>query len=131
MRTLQHQLACCEAYAEQNPGIQFHVLGSGGSNQAVATTLHGAKRFRVSVNCLWAMRDAPDLDNTLNMLSALSFPGGHVPWSRPRKLVASLLGSLLGITKDKVTRHSCTSASLSIPMLVWIRLSSPAFRCCP
>jgi len=102
VRTLQHQLACCEAYSEQNPGARFHVFGSGGSNQAVATTLHGTKHFRVSVNCLWAMPDSPDLDNTLNMLSALSMPGDHIPWIRPLSLFKNLLGSVLGLTADKV-----------------------------
>ena len=102
VRTLQHQLACCEAYLEQHPGAKFHVLGTGGSNQVVAATVHGTKLLGAKINGLWALPEAPDLDNTLNMLSTLSMPGSHVPWTRPLALLGNLFGALLGTSRDKV-----------------------------
>ena len=87
VRTLQHQLAVCEARrnAGEKSFQQLVSLGSGGSNQVVATLVHARKLGWNGVtknkdgscnhvNACWFDSDEPDLDNTLNMLSALSFP---------------------------------------------------------
>ena len=68
----------------------------------MATTAHGTKLLGGKINGLWALPDAPDLDNTLNMLSTLSMPGRHVPWTRPLALLRNLFGALLGTSRDKV-----------------------------
>jgi len=91
VRTLEHQLAVVEANleasarqgsAEQDMGAvprgSIGVLGSSGSNQVVAAAVHSARqnsqgRFRLpKVKALWCSPDAPDLDNSLNLLSTLS-----------------------------------------------------------
>ena len=74
VRTLQHLLASAERFAEKNPGSRFMVTGSSGSNQCVAATVHGLKSCALNVEAFWAMDDAPEIDNTLNMLSVLSYP---------------------------------------------------------
>ena len=81
VRTLEHQLAVCESrLAASRPGsserrrlAHIGVVGSAGSNQVVATMVHAAPTLP-KVSALWASPDAPDLDNTLNMLSVLSCP---------------------------------------------------------
>lgn len=90
VRTLQHQLAVCESrrIAGEKAFRQLVSIGSGGSNQVVATAVH-ARRLgwdgvtkkcedgTISVNNInacWFDPDEPDLDNTLNMLSVLSLP---------------------------------------------------------
>lgn len=81
LRTLQHQLAACEAHQEACGGeATFSLLGSHGSNQVVATKLHGQRTFGLqpgAIEALTFLPDKPDLDNTLNLLSSLSF-GGRV-----------------------------------------------------
>lgn len=80
VRTLQHQLAVCEARREggEKAFQQLVSLGSGGSNQVIATVVHARKLGwdgkEGDINCCWFDSDEPDLDNTLNMLSVLSFP---------------------------------------------------------
>ena len=79
VRTLQHQLAVIEARrARGEPrfarGGGVHVVGSGGSNQVVATAVHARGLGLPPVAAVWADSDAPDLDNTLNMLSVCSLP---------------------------------------------------------
>jgi len=84
LRTLQHQLAACEAHHESNPDAVFSLLGSYGSNQCVAAKLHGVRRFNLpesSMEAIQIVPDIPDLDNTLNLLSSLSL-GGDVILSR-------------------------------------------------
>lgn len=84
LRTLQHQLAACEAHYESHPEAVFSLLGSYGSNQCVAAKLHGVRRFNLpqaSMEALQNVPDIPDLDNTLNLLSSLSL-GGDVILSR-------------------------------------------------
>ena len=86
VRTLQHQLAVCESrLAAAAPGSAEHarlrriaVVGSGGSNQVVASLAHAGPHLP-KLEALWVAPDAPDLDNTLNMLSTLSLPnlGGY------------------------------------------------------
>ena len=80
VRTLQHQLAACEAYKELEPSTDFKfcVVGSHGSNQVLATKLHGQNSFHLSqqsIQALYLVPDEPDLDNTLNVLSTLSIGG--------------------------------------------------------
>ena len=72
VRTLQHQLAVCEA---KDPKKKIYVTGTGGSNQILATIVHGYKQLKLKILPLWVSKDVPDLDNTLNMLSSLSFIG--------------------------------------------------------
>ena len=105
VRTLQHQLAICEAKREsgQSAYKQLVAIGSGGSNQVVATAVHSYalcwKNNHIidddkdkddtskkedknsntnivpnSIIAGWCDDDEPDLDNTLNMLSVLSMP---------------------------------------------------------
>ena len=76
VRGLQHQIAIVEARSTptHQPGVL--VIGSGGSNQVVATTAHmeaAAPGMHGRVSALWASKDLADLDNTLNMLSTLSY----------------------------------------------------------
>ena len=81
VRTLQHQLAVCESrLAAAAPGSAEHarlrriaVVGSGGSNQVVASLAHAGTHLP-KLEALWVAPDEPDLDNTLNMLSTLSLP---------------------------------------------------------
>ena len=84
VRTLEHQLAVLETRlatggaSESKRLRKIGVLGSGGSNQVVATAVHAAARLP-KLRALWATADEPDLDNTLNMLSTLSLAnvGGY------------------------------------------------------
>ena len=78
VRTLQHLIGSAEAFAEKTPGARFMVTGSSGSNQCVAATVHGLKTSALKMEAFWAMEDEPEMDNTLNMLSVLSYP---VPWT--------------------------------------------------
>jgi 1-aminocyclopropane-1-carboxylate deaminase/D-cysteine desulfhydrase-like pyridoxal-dependent ACC family enzyme len=81
VRTLQHQLAACEAHQEQCPEALFAVMGSYGSNQVVATKVHAASAFGMRPRCMEALAflsDKPDLDNTLNLLSTLSLGGSVI-----------------------------------------------------
>ncbi|KAF0697903.1 Aste57867_11435 [Aphanomyces stellatus] len=72
VRTLQHQLASCVLHHAMHPEARFLVVGSSGSNQNVAAVVHG-RRVGLAVHPFWPMHDKPDLDNTLNFLSILSF----------------------------------------------------------
>jgi len=82
VRTLQYQLACCEAQVERSGGEpwKFLTFGSGGSNQVVATKTHAALIGlpAESVEALTPMPDEKEMDNTLNLLSGLSLPGRQV-----------------------------------------------------
>ena len=78
VRTLQHQLAVIEAKLERQKRPQKQsrllVFGSGGSNQVLATVLYALKLRLLPLRNMTALciKDPPDLDNTLNMLSTLS-----------------------------------------------------------
>mmetsp|Transcript_34529 Transcript_34529/g.83342 ORF Transcript_34529/g.83342 Transcript_34529/m.83342 type:complete len:536 (-) Transcript_34529:19-1626(-) len=88
VRTLQHQLGVLEARRDRGDEAcrQIVSIGSGGSNQVIATVVHANKLGwdnnekksnsddHNSINACWFDSDEPDLDNTLNMLSVLSFP---------------------------------------------------------
>jgi hypothetical protein len=92
VRTLQHSLAVCEA---RQPS-RVVVMGSGGSNQIVATLVHGRKA-QLPIRPLWVKPDLPDLDNTLNMLSGLSLSQGkglHSTWGTPFRCVYSFMTGL-------------------------------------
>jgi 1-aminocyclopropane-1-carboxylate deaminase/D-cysteine desulfhydrase-like pyridoxal-dependent ACC family enzyme len=75
VRSLQHQLAVIESKMASGNGPEkgVVVMGSGGSNQVVATVVHGLHTLGIPCSALW-MHDPPDFDNALNMLSTLSFP---------------------------------------------------------
>jgi hypothetical protein len=79
VRTLQHQLAVCEARRERGDGAckQLVAIGSGGSNQVIATVVHARSlgwdsKEDCAVSACWFDKDEPDLDNTLNMVRARS-----------------------------------------------------------
>jgi len=84
VRGLQHQIGIIEARTTKQHSPNVIVVGSGGSNQVVATTVHmeaAAAGLAGRVKALWISKDKPDLDNTLNMLSALSFSlAGATTW---------------------------------------------------
>lgn len=84
----------CESRREngETSFAQLVSLGTGGSNQVVATTVYAQKlgwntttateeqgEIPRCVNPCWLDSDAPDFDNTLNMLSVLSFP--NIGWT--------------------------------------------------
>jgi len=92
VRTLQHQLAVCESRRERGERAFRNLVsvGTGGSNQVVATVVHARgcgwdaandygdengddKEKEPRIHVFWPMSDAPDFDNTLNLLSVLSF----------------------------------------------------------
>jgi len=81
VRTLQYQLACWEAHLERSGkhgcGLKLLTLGSGGSNQVLATKVHAAflPLPADTVEGIHPMPDEPEMDNTLNFLSSLSVPG--------------------------------------------------------
>jgi hypothetical protein len=105
VRTLEHQLAACESHHQDHPDARFFVLGSGGSNQCVATIVHGLSQFSLSPEALWLSTDDPDRDNALNMLSCLSFPGEHVAFGSIKnqlKMSGQILNALLFSKADKV-----------------------------
>ena len=90
VRTLQHQLAVCES---KNPASNIYVCGSGGSNQVVATVVHGFSRLKLrNILPVYVTADVPDLDNTMNMLSVLSFalPEPIVTWGAMSSVVSAL-----------------------------------------
>ena len=105
VRTLQHQLAVCEAKLERAGGAaerrrleSLLVIGTGGSNQVVATCVHALRSKLPRVNVAYLQPDLPDLDNSLNMLSALSVPiaGSRGTWGNPAPMVLELLRGCLG-----------------------------------
>ena len=99
VRTLQHQLAVCEARAAAGgPPTRLLVLGSGGSNQVVATVVHArAIASLPSVDVAYLSPDAPCLDNTLNMLSTFSFKTGWVgTWDSWRTAATAVARALAG-----------------------------------
>ena len=108
VRTLQHQLAVCEARRERGDKAckQLVPIGSGGSNQIIATVVHARElgwdnEGGCAINPCWFDSDKPDLDNTLNMLSTFSFPiGFSFNWGmKPGFLEA--VGAIWGaITQD-------------------------------
>jgi hypothetical protein len=73
VRALEYQVGLAEA---KQPNAELPAVGSGGSNQVVATIVHGHVRRGLRVRALWSMPDEPEHDNTLNMLSVLSFMAG-------------------------------------------------------
>ena len=105
VRTLQHQLAVCEAKIERASSAaertrleNLLVIGTGGSNQVVATLVHAGRAKLANINVAWLQPDQPDLDNSLNMLSTLSLPlgGSRGTWGRPAPMAAELLRACLG-----------------------------------
>lgn len=115
VRTLQHQLAVLEARRERGDvaAKQIVALGSGGSNQVVATVVHakklgwdnsgkGAADAAAAVNACWFDADEPDFDNTLNYLSVLSFPnvGFTYDWGASPGVLRAL-NAIIGVVTQK------------------------------
>ncbi|KAJ3227115.1 hypothetical protein HK099_003334 [Clydaea vesicula] len=73
VRTLQYQIAACEVHHFKNPHAKFFTVGSSGSNQLVATLVHGKYANNLPISIIHAGPDEPELDNTLNVLSTISF----------------------------------------------------------
>jgi len=102
VRTLQHQLAVIESRlsratsdAETARLQNVIVVGTGGSNQVVATAVHARQLHLTPLHVAWVDKDLPDLDNSLNMLSALSFPLlSASTWGRPLPMVAHIIKTL-------------------------------------
>jgi len=72
VRTLQYQLASCQVLLAHNPSAKFFLVGSGGSNMVVATMTHATSLGISALHVSYINEDAPDMDNTLNLLSTLS-----------------------------------------------------------
>ncbi|KAL3912257.1 MAG: hypothetical protein SGARI_001255 [Bacillariaceae sp.] len=110
VRTLQHQLAVLEARRERGDvaAKQIVAVGSGGSNQVIATVVHAQKlgwneaNKDCAINACWFDSDEPDFDNTLNYLSVLSFPnvGFTSDWGGSPALLATL-SALKGAVQQK------------------------------
>ncbi|KAJ3120883.1 hypothetical protein HK100_012612 [Physocladia obscura] len=77
VRTLQFVIASCEAHQESYQNAKLFAIGSAGSNQVVCALTYG-KSVGVNVDAVYLKSDLPDLDNALNVVSALSI----VPKSR-------------------------------------------------
>jgi 1-aminocyclopropane-1-carboxylate deaminase/D-cysteine desulfhydrase-like pyridoxal-dependent ACC family enzyme len=114
VRSLQHQLAVCETKREGGQDAYKHLVsvGSGGSNQVVATVVHarslGWNSEENTVIPCWLEKDAPDLDNTLNMLSVLSFPiPSRYEW-----------GTKIGLFERIKALHSAWVQKTCIPMML-------------
>jgi hypothetical protein len=82
-------------------------LGTSGSNQIVACTVHaralGWDGNKNKIIPFWADKDKPDLDNTLNLLSVLSFPtigGFQYNWGESPSL-SNILNAISGAWKQK------------------------------
>ncbi|CAK4549981.1 unnamed protein product, partial [Aphanomyces euteiches] len=101
VRTLQHQLAACAIHYEKHPEAKFLTIGSSGSNQNVATVVHG-QAMGLPIHPTLAKPDAPDFDNTLNVLSILSFnPSVVRVWTRPCDMIKAYLRALF-FNADKI-----------------------------
>ena len=96
VRTLQHQIAVCEAKNKEiKGGLEILVVGTGGSNQIIATIAHGLNKLKLDVTPLWIEADLPDIDNTLNMLSSLSFPIKHFEtWATSLNVIKRIINTL-------------------------------------
>jgi hypothetical protein len=84
----------------------LQALGTGGSNLCVAAIVHSQRILGMDLSAMWVLPDAPELDNTLNMMSGLSFAGAHVSWSRPLMILKSLLASVIGLTARNKILHA-------------------------
>ena len=76
VRTLQHTLGIIQAGRSRKlfqDGIA--TLGSSGTNQVVATCVHVEQNIPgCAVEAIFTGKDQPELPNTLNLLSLLSYP---------------------------------------------------------
>ncbi|KAI8902786.1 tryptophan synthase beta subunit-like PLP-dependent enzyme [Globomyces pollinis-pini] len=103
VRALQYSLAICQLHSQKHPKAQFHVMGSGGSNQAISTVLFGAL-LGLAIRVGYIKHDLPDLDNTLNFLSVLSFkPQGVITWDHKRTAIREIISALyFSKTNDRI-----------------------------
>lgn len=68
--------------------------------QVIATVVHGLHRRGLVVSPVW-LEDPPDLDNTLNMLSTLSFPVQRLwSWGAPLSLLRAVMGAVFFTGED-------------------------------
>ncbi|RHY25427.1 hypothetical protein DYB32_008319 [Aphanomyces invadans] len=77
VRTLEHILASCVEHKLSYPSSSLFSIGSAGSNMNVASVVHG-QSLGLPVRPCSISCDAPDFDNTLNLLSILSFDPKHM-----------------------------------------------------
>ncbi|OQR86486.1 hypothetical protein ACHHYP_10481 [Achlya hypogyna] len=101
VRTLQHQLAALEVHVAAHPEAAVLCVGSAGSNQVVAATVHGTG-LGVRVQPCYLKPDAPELDNTLNFLSTLSFGPPRVHFWRHKAAMLRALAAAVASGVDKV-----------------------------
>ena len=99
VRTLQHQLGVVEARVQREGMKHLVVVGTGGSNQIVATTVHvNALKSKPSLSASWIAKDPSNLDNSMNMLSSLSFSSlrseTSTTWTHPIKILRQIAGAL-------------------------------------
>jgi len=143
VRTLQHQLAICEARRHKGEKAFRNVVsvGTGGSNQVVAMVVHarscgydavddetttneddggegdvfedggGEGEAPPRIHIFWPRGDAPDLDNTLNLLSVLSF-------TNPTTFKFSWGDKLGGIRNLYRALHGAWTQKEFIPMML-------------
>ena len=84
----------CEAKIARGDADRIIVTGTGGSNQIVATVAHAASLANAPrVAAAWLGKDVSNLDNTLNMLSPLSFPldSASATWGEALRLLPLLV----------------------------------------
>lgn len=75
-------------------GKEIVVIGSTGSNQAVAALVHGGLRLGLPICPVLFKKDKAELANTLNLLSTFSVPGvaeNYYTWATPIKTFLKLL----------------------------------------
>ena len=101
VRSLEYLLACCEAHKRQHSSARFNVVGSWGSNLCVGAVVHGSA-LSIRADAWWVAADEPERDNTLNLLSCLSFGGRHVSFVGRPLLLARHLVQTISSGLDKV-----------------------------
>jgi hypothetical protein len=114
VRTLQHQLGVVEARVKREGLKHLVVVGSGGSNQIVATTVHvNALNSKPSVSASWIAKDPSNLDNSMNMLSSLSFSSLQADasntWAHPMKMLRQIAGALYSSNGMVLPMGTCIS----------------------
>lgn len=102
VRTLQHQLGSFEAWRENgHPTSRLAAIGSMGTNMCVAAKVH-SRRLGLSVDASLIMPDAPDIDNSLNFMSMLSFKEGKVfPVTEKGAGIRSYFSAIAPFSSDK------------------------------
>ncbi|KAF0700863.1 Aste57867_8615 [Aphanomyces stellatus] len=102
VRTLEHQLAACALHQAEHPDAVVYSTGMAGSNQNVAAVVHGRERLGLRVEPCLVEPELPDLDNTLNLLSLLSFKCAVHLWPNGDAMDKRLTQAMVGKTNDQV-----------------------------